>query len=72
MRARSIRGQNQETPPWTQRSSISGHSSFTQIAAIYDAFQIRLIQARVVRITNTIADEADDTSSDGPSGQEHH
>ena len=76
MRARSIRGQSQETPPWTQGSSISDfrawlHSDLrSQIVAMYDAFQIKLDQARVVRITNTAVDETEETSSDGPGGQE--
>ena len=73
MRARSIRGQSQETPPWTQGSSISDFRAWLHsdlIAAMYEAFQIKLDQARVVRITNTAVDETEETSSDGPGGQE--
>ena len=69
MRARSTRAQSLEPPPWLQGNSISG-SSYTQLANIYDAYQTILIQSRATEITNSAADEADENSSDGPSGQD--
>ncbi len=69
MWARSNRAQSQESPAWLEGNSISGYG-YTQIATMYDAYQTLLIQSRVTRITNTAADEADETSSDGPGGQE--
>ena len=35
----------------------------------YDDHQMKLIHARIVRITNTAAVEGEETSVDGPSGQ---
>jgi hypothetical protein len=69
IRARSTRAQSLEPPPWLQGNSISG-SSYTQLANMYDAYQIILIQSRATEITNSAADVADDNSSDGPGGQE--
>ena len=60
MRARSTRAQSLEPPPWLQGNSISG-SSYTQIANMYDAYQTILIQSQATEITNSAADEADDS-----------
>ncbi len=68
MRARSNRAQSQEPLPWLEGDSISGYG-YTQIAIMYDAYQALLIQSRVTKITNSAADEADESLSDGPSGQ---
>ena len=35
----------------------------------YDDYQMQLIHARIVRITNTAAVEGEETNVDGPSGQ---
>ena len=67
--SRQTRAQSLEPPPWLQGNSISG-SSYTQLANMYDAYQIILIQSRATEITNSAADVADDNSSDGPGGQE--
>ena len=68
--ARVSQSQGHEVPKWAEGLSITEINSLNAEARRrYDDHQMRLIHARIVRITNTAAVEGEETNVDGPSGQ---
>ncbi len=58
-------------PKWAEGLTASElHTQHPEARQRYDDLQMKLIHARVVRITNTAALESDETINDGPSGQD--
>jgi hypothetical protein len=68
--ARASHEQGQEVPKWADglaAAELSAHNSAARLR--YDALQILLIHARIMRITDTAAVHSEDTNIDGPGGQ---
>ena len=53
---------------WASGVKVTDFSAETLVSE-YDAHQIRLISARIMRITATAIESDDENISDGPSGQ---
>ena len=69
-RARAIRAQGHEVPKWAKNLTAEEISEQNPRARQhYDEYQISLIHARVVRITNTAAVASEEPTIDGPGGQ---
>ena len=57
-------------PKWVEGlASTEINSLNAEARRRYDDYQMQLIHARIVRITNTAAIEGEETNVDGPSGQ---
>ena len=68
--ARISQSQGHEVPKWVEGLAITEINSLNAEARRrYDDYQMQLIHARIVRITNTAAVEGEETNIDGPSGQ---
>jgi hypothetical protein len=68
--ARVSQSQGHEVPKWAEGLSITEINSLNAEARRrYDDYQMQLIHARIVRITNTAAVAGEETNVDGPSGQ---
>jgi hypothetical protein len=69
-KAKAIHTQGQEVPKWAENLTAAEISEQNpQARQRYDEYQISLIHARVVRITNTAAVTGEEPIIDGPGGQ---
>ncbi len=68
--AKASHTQGHGVPKWAEELTASElNSQHPEARQRYDDLQMRLIHARVVRITNTAAVEGEGTISDEPGGQ---
>ncbi len=68
--AKISHSQGHGVPKWAEGLTASElHTQYPETRQRYDDLQMRLIHARVVRITNTAAVEGKETIIDGPGGQ---
>jgi hypothetical protein len=65
---RSYKPASGMVPAWAANVKITDFSTET-LGSVYDSHQIKLISARINRITETAVESDDEYVSDGPSGQ---